>query len=41
VLRQQLGERSLALGEHRDADQVVGDRRDIGLGARRPVHLHV
>ncbi len=26
--------------EHRHSDAVVGDRSHVGLGARRPVHLH-
>ena len=39
VLGEQLVERRLPLGQHRDPDQLVGDRRHVGLRPRGPVHL--
>ena len=39
VLGQQLVERHLPLGQHRDPDQFVGDWGHVGLRPRGPVHL--
>ena len=38
---EQVLERRHPIGEQGDADLVVADRRDVGLGVARPVHLDV